>query len=465
MAETLRSFPFWVLNFNKNGDPTSPSSIDAFIKEVNDGKITDLFVFSHGWNNDRTAAMSLYDRFFGEVQKVMQDSRWPKRNPNARIGVAGVIWPSILWPDDAASATMDAAAAGGSGGAAGLADAAPIPVATASPREINIELKKGYTDQEQQSLVDDLTALLEAQPKSTAALAQFRDKLAKLLETEPADGEADRTSPDYAEAAIGDLDDQRWNELLGVLGDESLRREAGDAGGGVGLGDQFQKLWAGAKDALRVATYWQMKQRAGIVGRKGLGGVVLTRLANEAKNTRVHLLGHSFGARLVSFSLSGLPDTLTREASPVKSLLLLQGAFSHYAFADHLPHDATRSGALKGMANRVDGPLLTTHSLKDLAVGVSYPAASFVNRDDSADAVDQASRWGAMGHDGAQAVSADTEVLSPPGTDYRPKLKKGRWLNLDGNGVIIHGGLPSGAHSDIVSPHTAWAALSGAELV
>jgi hypothetical protein len=222
-------------------------------------------------------------------------------------------------------------------------------------------------------------------------------------------------------------------------------------------------LWAGAKDALRIATYWQMKQRAATVGRDGLGGLVLSKLVRDAPHTRVHLIGHSFGARLVSFSLSGLPEGVTEAASPVKSLFLLQGAFSHYAFADKLPHDASRSGALKGMAKYVDGPLLTTHSLKDLAVGVSYPAASFVNQDDSAAAIDQSIRFGAMGHDGAQAVAAASALLGTPGTIY--PLQKGKWVNLDGNRVIVHGGLPSGAHSDIVYPHTAWAALAAAGLV
>jgi hypothetical protein len=161
--------------------------------------------------------------------------------------------------------------------------------------------------------------------------------------------------------------------------------------------------------------------------------------------------------------LAGLPAEAAETSSPVKSLFLLQGAFSHYAFADRLPHDASRSGALKGMARFVDGPLITTHSLKDLAVGLSYPAASFVNQDDAAAAVDQSVRFGAMGHDGAQAVNAAGTSLGPPGTGY--SFENGKWLNLDGNSVIIHGGFPSGAHSDIVHPQTAWAALAAAGLV
>ena len=463
MAETVKGLPLWILEFNKNGQPTDPGSIDRFVSEVQAQKLTDLFIFSHGWNNDRVAARSLYDRFFGQMADVFADQSLPKKNPNAKIGVAGVIWPSILWPDDAKSASMGTVAGGaGGGGAASIGNEAPSAAAQATPREINVELKKGYDQANQQTLVDELTTMLEKQPKSEAALIEFKTKLAELLKSEPADAEKDRKNPDYAEGAMGALSDARWRELLDVLADESASR-GGSAGGAVGLGDPFKKLWAGAKDAFRVGTYWQMKQRAGIVGRTGLGANVLTRLAHDAPTIHVHLLGHSFGARLVSFSLSGLPDKLTKEMSPVKSLFLLQGAFSHYAFADRLPHDATRSGALKGMSARVDGPLLTTHSLKDLAVGLSYPAASFMNQDDAAAAADQGVRWGAMGHDGAQAVSATALPLSKPGTAY--PMEKGKWLNLDGNKVIVKGGLPSGAHSDIVYPHTAWAALSAAGIV
>jgi hypothetical protein len=68
-----------------------------------------------------------------------------------------------------------------------------------------------------------------------------------------------------------------------------------------------------------------------------------------------------------------------------------------------------------------------------------------------------------MGHDVSQAVQATKKPLGPPLTIY--PLAKGKWLNLDGNAVIIHGGLPSGAHSDIVHPQTAWAALQAAGIV
>jgi hypothetical protein len=65
---------------------------------------------------------------------------------------------------------------------------------------------------------------------------------------------------------------------------------------------------------------------------------------------RVDLIGHSFGARLVSFTLSGISESA---ASPVASLLLLQGAFSHWSFAHAQDNPFGRAGALNTYADRV----------------------------------------------------------------------------------------------------------------
>ena len=461
MADTLNGLPFWALEFTKEGS-TDAVAVQRLFSELKLQGITDLFVFSHGWNNDHSVANSLYRRFFAEIATLLSDDTVQKKIPGAKVGVVGVLWPSILWPDDAPSeGPQPELPHPSAGGVVGLGVAkATVPVKTAAPHEINTELKKTYEDPRQQTLIDELTAMLDEQPEDEGAINEFRSKLAQLLASEPADGR-DKQQPDDGESGIVDLNDAKWRQLLNEVGGNAEQRGAAK-GGTVGLGNNFKKLWNGAKDVLRIGTYWQMKKRAGVVGRDGLG-VVIGRLGQEAPNVRVHLLGHSFGARVVSFSLAGLPETMTGAKSPVKSLFLLQGAFSHYAFADELPHDVTRSGALKGMAARVDGPLLTTQSLRDYAVGLSYPAASLANNEDAAAFNAPSKRWGAMGHDGAQAVKSTTSPLSKPGVQY--PLRKGEWLNLDGNEVIIHGSLPSGAHSDIVHPHTAWAALAAAGIV
>jgi hypothetical protein len=177
----------------------------------------------------------------------------------------------------------------------------------------------------------------------------------------------------------------------------------------------------------------------------------------------MHLIGHSFGARVVSFSLKGLPPSFSGPGSPVKSLTLLQGAFSHFAFADTLPHDDGRSGGLKGMATRVDGPILVTHSRHDLAVSERYPQASLVTRDDAAAFDELRFRFGAMGADGAQAVEAGARSIGPIGEPYA--FQKGKFLNLNGDDLITQGKPPSGAHSDIFYEEIAWAVLQASGLV
>lgn len=230
------------------------------------------------------------------------------------------------------------------------------------------------------------------------------------------------------------------------------------AAGGIGV--ITGRLWNGAKEALRQFTYWQMKQRAGTVGQHGLGPF-LGDLASRTPGLRIHLVGHSFGARLVSFSLAGLPDGVR---SPVCSVTLLEGAFSHFAFAPSLPHDQDRAGALNGMMARVNGPLLACYSSHDLAVGIFYPAASMTAADDASAIVDKlVFRWGGMGHDGAQAVDAKSTPLQASGERY--DFTSSQFTNIDSSEIVRNGPPPSGAHSDIVHPELGWAMLTAAGLV
>ena len=136
-------------------------------------------------------------------------------------------------------------------------------------------------------------------------------------------------------------------------------------------------------------------------------------------------MGHSFGARLVSYTLAGLHDNQTGAASPVKSLTLIQGAFSHFTFASSLMFDPSRAGGLAGDGSRVDGPLLATFSAADRAVGWWYPAASMLAGQDSESASDLVFRWGGMGHDGYQQTPTPTTVvMAPQGKpyDFQPGL-------------------------------------------
>ena len=197
-----------------------------------------------------------------------------------------------------------------------------------------------------------------------------------------------------------------------------------------GIGNPFTALWSGAREVLRTMSYYEMKNRAGVVGTNGLGPLLAS-----LTGVRIHLIGHSFGARLVSYALSGLPGTATGAASPVKSLTLIQGAFSHFTFASTLPFDGSRGGGLAGLGRRVDGPLVATFTSADRAVGWWYPTASMLARQDSQADDDVLYRWGAMGHDGYQQnPAAVTMPLAEAGKPY--SFAPGTFYVLDANDVI-----------------------------
>jgi hypothetical protein len=225
-----------------------------------------------------------------------------------------------------------------------------------------------------------------------------------------------------------------------------------------GIGDWFAKAINGAKDTVRVLSYNVMKARAGDIGRAGLGPL-LVELHRRSPAVRVHLIGHSFGARLVSFALSGIA---TPADSPVASLLLVQGAFSHWSFAHAQDNPFGVAGALHTFANRVHGPLVATFSVHDWAVGRWYPKASFLARQDTE--ATTAGRWDGMGADGYQAVApaADQPMPEGGGTDYQ--FTAGTFYRVDAASVInnVKDQAFAGAHSDIRKPAVAQLAVAAA---
>ena len=439
MASEITRQPHWEVSFDEHGK-ANQGEVDTLLAELPGRNLTDLFVFSHGWNSDRRQAHRLYQLYFQQVPGLLAQS-----GSQARVGTLGVVWPSKRWADE-----PEPTAAADGGNAAGLGDAPPAPPAAAASDAALVEdLKDVFEGDDRAQVLDELARLLEERPDDPAALARFQTLMGEL--TGAADAAA--AGEDQGEQALLEDDPE---EVFGRFADAVP--QTGE-GGAAGIGNPFPRLWNGAKEALRQLTYFEMKKRAGVVGKQGLGPL-LGRIAQADPDVRIHLMGHSFGARLVSFALAGLPDPAR---APVKSLYLLQGAFSHFAFADALPMDRSRGGALKGMATRVDGPLVASFTVHDMAVGKLYPLASLSSRDDAAGLEDQLFRWGGIGHDGAQAVEATVTTLGPVGTAY--PFQRGRFVNLDGNAVINRGGPPAGAHSDIFHPELVWAGLAAAGLV
>ncbi|MEU6481806.1 serine-threonine protein kinase [Streptomyces sp. NPDC047017] len=422
--------PYWELTFDADGDVAGPER-DRLLAGVAAGGVRDLLVFAHGWNDDRSMATRLYSAFYAPV---------PRLAPAARIGYVGVVWPSMRFcdepiPDFPRSTTAAAPAPG------------PGPALDKDTRHALLETFPGRA-----TVVDRLARMLDERPGDGAALEEFR-RLARLLAEVVPPGPQGPFAADTVAEGVPQSEPGMFTrpaaDVCAEFADAAARLDTPAGREAFALPNP----WEGAKELLRQAAYWAMKRRAGTVGERGLGPA-LGRIAQAAPELRVHLVGHSFGARLVSFALRGLPAGVRS----VKSVTLLEGAFSHYAFAARLPDDPRAGGVLQGQERRIDGPLVCCHSSFDSALGTFYPLASRMADDDrSVLGVDVGAllgaRWGALGHDGTQAVPgtracALADALGAP-------LPVSGCVNVDVAAVVRRGGPPAGAHSDILHPELA----------
>ena len=416
----INGLAYYEVDFNADGSLNTENGDGGLPAAVAAGGITDLFVLSHGWNNGVDSARDLYVAMFGLLAAQLGTHL-------SSSAAVGVIWPSLLFPDD---------------------DPATAPAVPSTGAELAKALTPSFPGQRQQ--LDTMGQLLDQQPQDPTKLTQFHQLVNGLVTTKPQGVE------DTGEAALITADTATAFGHAAAMAPHATSSAQG-------IGNPFAGLWNGAREVLRTMSYYEMKNRAGVVGQNGLGPL-LASLRGPSGAPRIHLMGHSFGARLVSYTLAGLPASQTGSASPVKSLTLIQGAFSHFTFASSLMFDPSRAGGLAGDGSRVDGPLLATFSAADRAVGWWYPAASMLAGQDSESATDLVFRWGGMGHDGYQQTPGPTTVvLAPQGKPYG--FTTGRFYSLDANAVICANQSPfSGAHSDIQHPEVLWAVVAAAGL-
>jgi hypothetical protein len=452
MTDSINGVPFWEVVFDADGDP-DPGTRDVLLTEVAAREVTDLYVFSHGWNNDRGTARRLYDGFLGRLAAQLAAT---PADPPVTPGFAGVFWPSKRWSDEPIPDFTAVSGGGADGAAAAVAEPAAVPVEPTLDDQTLTDLLDTFPAAK--ATLERMSALLEGEPTDAAQSEFFTclKEFSTLAGVPDDDGETDPDADPAIPRMLTDDDRSLFERYAAELIDAGAEIRGGTDGDTASIGSALRGVWNGAKEALRQATYWQMKNRAGVVGRGGLGPM-LGRLAEVAPGIRVHLIGHSFGARLVSYALAGLPDDAP---SPVASVTLLQGAFSHFAFATPLPFDAGRHGALAGMQARIQGPLTVCFSTNDAAVGRFYPLASIAARDDSAGAQDPLYRWGGMGADGAQNADAVLDGIQAPGAGATYRFARNRILNVDASDIVSRGGPPSGAHSDIVHPELTWIVLA-----
>jgi hypothetical protein len=209
-------------------------------------------------------------------------------------------------------------------------------------------------------------------------------------------------------------------------------------GGAAGLAAFLSGFKAAAMNVLNFTTYFEMKARAGNVGKNGVAKLV-DKLAPQVQ--RIHLIGHSFGGRVVT--ATGANSSTDK----IKSMSLLQAAFSHNGFSKRM------KGFFRSVVDqkRVQGPILVTHTKNDKSVGVAYPLASRINGDTTAAFGDENDKFGALGRNGAQQMENDEVIkgnLLDTGGDYQFQI--GKFFNLEGSAFIK-------AHGDVTGKEIAHA--------
>ena len=424
--------PYTEVEFDKKGRLTNPQQVgDA--GELFDGeKATDVIVLTHGWNNDTATARALYRDIMSSLEGVRGKVA---RAKGRRFVVVGLIWPSILWapPDHE-----------GQGAGAGIGDEAD-------------ELRELIEQQvEQPSRRDALIALIPSLETSASVRAEFVD----LLRTDLPAGAVDDADPDSAPEALKTADAETLFAAAG--GGPALSGAPEEAGGAAGLGAfefgeeeggaagfSLSGLLGAARSIVNITTYYTMKERAGVVGAKGIAKL-LEQLHATTPGVRLHLVGHSFGGRAVTAAADATN-------APVSSMCLLQAAYSHYGMAQGWD-GAQADGVFARVPGRVAGPIVVTFTRNDKAVGLAYPVASRIARQVGVGLGDANDKYGGIGRNGALKTPASLPfgTLLDVGGEY--VFQPGRVSSLDGDRFIS-------GHSDIAGRQVAYAVLTAATTV
>ncbi|MET0740541.1 MAG: alpha/beta hydrolase [Candidatus Nanopelagicales bacterium] len=400
-------FPYAEVELRKDGSFDDPAQVQAARGLAS--KADDVVVLVHGWNNDIPAARRLYERLTDSIAAVRSQV------PDAAgrdLAVVGVLWPSVKWADDDEVA----------GGGAGAGDAEGDLVA---------EIGDRMPDPEVAAKLQALVPQLEA---SADARQQYLDLLRSQL---PDEIEGDEDPPPQS-LVKGDAETafERARNVGGLTG--------GATSGGGAAGFSVSGIVRAARNLLNTTTYYTMRDRAGKVGGTGIAKL-LEELHAAAPNARLNLAGHSFGARAVSAAADAT-------SAPVHAVVLLQGAFSHYGFADDWDGKGA-DGRFRDVPARLTGPLVITHTKNDKAVGKAYAIASRLARQVAVELGGPDDRYGGIGRNGALKTpeAGAAGVLLPVGGDYA--FAAGRVSNLRADDFVS-------GHSAVTGKEVAYALLT-----
>jgi hypothetical protein len=412
---------------------------------VRDQPITDVFVISHGWKGDVAAAISQYDKWIGAMAGCTADRAAIRaQRPDFQSLIVGFHWPSQPWGDEEF----------GMGGQSFAVSGAASP--SAESLESAVE-----------RFVDDYADRIADTPRARAAIRTIVDGAMH-------GGPAGNALPVDVADAYRALSEEAAIRADGPAGDPGSDREPFDANRAYrNARDSARRPGAppsfgvpglsGLLSPLRQLSFWKMKDRARTLGESAGSDllVALMKAVPAGRTVRFHLMGHSFGCIVVAGMLNG-PGGTGGLPRPVDSVMLVQGATSLWGFCSAIP-SVDKPGYFRSIVEqgRVRGPIVTTQSKRDTAVGTFYPIAAGIALQ-VAFAPGHFPKYGGLGAFGIQGPGLTTHDLPIGDATHAYGFKGGQVYNLEATGVIKDGSGASGAHSDIAKPevaHAMWEAV------
>jgi hypothetical protein len=415
---------------------------DILASEIASGQFTDIFLFSHGWLGDIPAAQAQYNRWVRAMAMNDADMQAMKSiRKGFRPLLIGLHWPSLPWGDERVEGQSDS-------------DLIESFVSTYSERISDSPAAREAL----RTIIDEAIDNLEPDELSTSTIDAYT-----TLNDESGLG------TDGSASAPGDDRDTFDPQAL-YLESEEVEGDILDSTNDLGILDSGASIILNRVFApLRTLSFWRMKKRAVQFGELGVHRLLNKLQDAGSPDLRFHLVGHSFGCVAMSGAVRGPhgggDDGLLRA---VDSLSLIQGALSLWSFcAGGIPEEEGKSGYFYPICRDrlVAGPIVTTQSEHDTAVGKWYQMASGIAMGSAGMYDIKLPRYGAVGTYGLQGMGISTKNASLLSCQDAYNFEAGSIYNLEGSRFITKiTDRFGGAHNSIDEPevaHAIWMAAMG----
>ncbi|HLO50202.1 MAG TPA: hypothetical protein VK211_17440 [Kamptonema sp.] len=432
------SLNYYLIAFDKDGNERDEADRKKLSEQIFSAlaneSITDVFLMSHGWMGDIPAARNQYNDWIGAMAKQTADLEKIKQvRPGFNPLLIGLHWPSKPWGNEDLTSSVSF--------------------------DINDE--------------DPVEGLVDEYADRIANTESARQALHTILNSAREDNTLDSLPPEVLNAyqvlnQEADLGSEGEGGAPGSdwegFDPEAIYEASQDEP--VSFSTDSSSVWDKVLNPLRVLSYWKMKERARQIGENAGFNLLKTLQENAAETVRFHLMGHSFGCVVVSSILNG-PQGKGTLVRPVDSLALVQGAVSLWSYCSKISYERDRPGYFHSIIaqGKVAGPIVTTYSQFDYAVGRMYPLAGKTAFSSVDFAPGQLPKYGGIGSFGLGGDDLAAENINMLPCDASYDFKPGKIYNLESSKFICNvelGGPTSGAHSDIAKPEVAHAVWSAA---